>query len=269
MTEDELVCEVKKLEEELKKYKKKLHPEELGKNLGNLRIIKRNKQFYYYNIKEKGDTEGHYIGKENQNLVKQISIRDYEKKVRRIIKNNTAAIKYFLKKFTPDGVDKAFESLHPGKKPFVNPVKMTQTDFIEKWKQNKLESHNFHSDNLKYTTRGGVAVRSKSEVIIGNLLEEYKVPFKYEHPLELNKNGETMLFHPDFVCLNPRTGKEILWEHFGMMDDEEYSNSAVSKILLYEENDFIPGRNFIFTMETSKKPLNVGLVEKLVNQWLV
>lgn len=32
--------------------------------------------------------------------------------------------------------------------------------------------------------------------------------------------------HPDFTVRHPITGKRIYWEHFGMMDDQEYRNDG-------------------------------------------
>ena len=74
-----------------------------------------------------------------------------------------------------------------------------------------------------------------------------------EYPLHIKGSGD---FYLDFLCLNPHTGCEILWEHFGLMDNEDYRNNAISKLAKYSEAGFVPGRNFIYTMETTKTPLN-------------
>jgi hypothetical protein len=96
-------------------------------------------------------------------------------------------------------------------------------------------------------------VRSKSEIIIADLLDEYEIPFLYEKPVKFT-NGTTV--HPDFTILDAANKREIIWEHFGMMDDIEYRNNAFGKIRLYESNGFYLGVNFIYTFETVKYPIN-------------
>ena len=51
----------------------------------------------------------------------------------------------------------------------------------------------------EFYSNSGVRVRSKSELIIANMLEKYGIPYRYEYPLLLNGND---LVRPDFLCLN-------------------------------------------------------------------
>ena len=95
------------------------------------------------------------------------------------------------------------------------------------------------------------------------------IPYRYEFPVELTtENGECRIFHPDFICLNLRTREEFLWEHFGMMDDAEYSATAVRKLALYEKNGIFPGMNLIISMESSEKPASARQIEWLAAQYL-
>jgi len=60
-------------------------------------------------------------------------------------------------------------------------------------------------------------VRSKSEVIIANLLAAAKVPFRYEIPL-FAPDGTFYL--PDFTI--EWRGQKFFWEHLGMLDKPDY-----------------------------------------------
>ena len=84
--------------------------------------------------------------------------------------------------------------------------------------------------------------------IIDMLLYKNGIPFRYEEKLVL---GSTTIY-PDFVIRHPVTGKYYYWEHFGMMDEEEYRNNACNKIRLYCENGTIPSiqlfKGFIRTL---------------------
>ena len=101
-------------------------------------------------------------------------------------------------------------------------------------------------------TRKGLRVRSKSEVIIADILEEFSIPFLYEKPLQFRRRT----VHPDFTLLDIRKRKELYWEHFGMMDDREYRDEALLKIKEYESNGFYQYDSVIWTFESGKCPMN-------------
>lgn len=87
----------------------------------------------------------------------------------------------------------------------------------------------------------GDMVRSKSEVIIANLLHQAGIPFTYEEPLYADDGS---FFLPDFTL---RVGGEkYFWEHWGMLSDKGYSAYRDKKKEWYENN--FPGR-LIETLE--------------------
>ena len=77
------------------------------------------------------------------------------------------------------------------------------------------------------------------------------------------------IVYPDFYCLNVRKRREIVYEHFGMMDDPEYANNAVKKIEEYQRNGYWLGKNFIATFESSRKSINTLEIEELAKQYLL
>ena len=89
----------------------------------------------------------------------------------------------------------------------------------------------------------GDMVRSKSEVIIANILADRDITFWYEKPLFAD-NGTMYL--PDFT-LNYR-GKTWYWEHLGMMDKPTYQEHWKQKEKWY--NSHFPGQ-LITTSESA------------------
>jgi exodeoxyribonuclease V alpha subunit len=87
-------------------------------------------------------------------------------------------------------------------------------------------------------------VRSKSEVIIANLLHDRGIEFDYEVPL-FAPDGSFYL--PDFT-INWR-GEKYYWEHFGRMDTPRYKSETAQKLKWYRK--FFPGR-LVSTEETLK-----------------
>jgi ATP-dependent DNA helicase RecQ len=91
----------------------------------------------------------------------------------------------------------------------------------------------FQMDRIHQTV-SGVMVRSKSEVIIANLLSQYGIPFEYERYLIASGVG----FLPDFTLFVD--GKELYLEHLGRLDLEQYRQNWAIKKAWYEMN--FPGQ---------------------------
>ena len=106
-------------------------------------------------------------------------------------------------------------------------------------------------------------VRSKSELIIANILYKNRemLKYKYERPLELMIERHTQTIYPDFTILNVRTGKLVYWEHAGRMDDPRYAANFVKKINTYIDNEIIPGKDLIVTYETVNSPIVIQHIQ--------
>ena len=110
----------------------------------------------------------------------------------------------------------------------------------------------------------GERVRSKSEIIIANLLNKQGIPYRYEYPVYLSGWGKV---YPDFTLLNVRERKEIYWEHLGRMSDADYAEMAIQKIALYEQNNIFIGDKLILTFETQNHPLNQKHIFTILNRF--
>jgi ATP-dependent DNA helicase RecQ len=85
--------------------------------------------------------------------------------------------------------------------------------------------------NKIYSTSKGDKVRSKSEVIIANLLFQHGIKYEYEQPLEFG-SGESL--KPDFtIFLSDK--RKIFWEHLGMLGTETYDEIWLYKMNVYEK----------------------------------
>jgi len=90
--------------------------------------------------------------------------------------------------------------------------------------------------NKIYATSKGDKVRSKSEVIIANLLFEHRIKYEYELPL-VYESGEKPI-EPDFTIFL-ESGDKIYWEHLGMLGSETYDEIWLFKMKIYEK--YYPG----------------------------
>lgn len=135
------------------------------------------------------------------------------------------------------------------------------------WHLQPFNSNTAFSENLKHPSPSGHMLRSKSECLIDMELFYRNIPFRYECELKLFGNTS----YPDFTFFNEHTGEYRYWEHFGMMDDPQYRRKAFDKAEFYISNGFIPGEKVYFTYETSKSPLTITSIDKIIDEikdWL-
>lgn len=90
----------------------------------------------------------------------------------------------------------------------------------------------FLQEGLIHRTKNGRAVRSKSEVIIGNELTNADILWEYEVPLTLD--GRTR--YPDFTIEDDVSGRTYYWEHLGLLHRDDYKQGWEVKLAWYEKN---------------------------------
>ena len=90
--------------------------------------------------------------------------------------------------------------------------------------------------NRIYKTVDGNHVRSKSEVIISDLLSKSGLKYEYERLLEYEPGK---IINPDFTIFLDN-GRTFYWEHIGMLGNEKYSEDWSKKMDIYER--YFPGQ---------------------------
>lgn len=228
---------------------------------GHLRIINKNNTNQFYCV-EGNNTKITYIPKANINIAKRLVQKEYNKKILPKIITQFREINKTISVLEKNNFSKEYDSLSSKRQKFVEPVTLPDEEYIKRWLAVEYEQNYFSSDAPQLYTSNGIRVRSKSELIIAETLSKLNIPFRYEFPLKVGK----FLFHPDFYCLNVKTRKVLIWEHFGMMDNSDYAEHSIEKQELYTKNGFIPGKNLIFTIESRKHPIYTRTVEKIARE---
>lgn len=249
------------LEETIRNINKEL--ESLNKKVpegARLRSAKHGRGYQYFVRRNTSDVNGEYIkAKDRKQAIILAQIEYYEK-----LSDNLKSAKSTLNMLSFNCTEAIFEStlndLSLGKSELIESHYISDELYISKWKNKEFSHMDFKPDYPEYYTRQNLRVRSKSEVIIADILDEAGIPFLYEKPLKL-KAGTV---HPDFTLLNIRTRREVYWEHLGIMDDADYRNNAFLKLRNYEETGLYPFESVIWTFETGKYPLNTKEIRKMV-----
>ncbi|MBQ6686019.1 MAG: hypothetical protein IJM99_07940 [Firmicutes bacterium] len=119
-----------------------------------------------------------------------------------------------------------------------------------------------YPEGLIHKNSVGEMFRSKSEVQISELLRSMNISYVYEPQFSLGSKT----VHPDFMLTHPLSGKPLLIEYFGMVDDNDYGLRMLEKIRLYLNHGYIPGRNILFLFETPTSGIDLMAVQSCIKQ---
>ena len=228
---------------------------------GTLRVTKCRTTTQYFQRIDKENTNGIYIPKENIKLARRLAEKEVYEKLRREAEKEYKDNEAYLKKHPTDTLVRVYGKIAMLKRELVDSPVLTDEEFVKRWKEEKYEKKGFIDNAPVYVASTGVKVRSKSEVIICNILNELGIPYQYEAPLKLKGVGT---IYPDFKLLNVKERRTLYLEHFGMMDNPDYLDGFFKKQNSYIANGIIPGRDIIFTFESSKNQLDITSLKKLL-----
>ena len=130
----------------------------------------------------------------------------------------------------------------------------------------------FLEDGLIHKTRRGDSVRSKSEVIIADLLYSKGIDYQYEAPFIGNDGSRR---YPDFTFEDAELGLQVYWEHLGLMQQPDYRRRWEAKLAWYRAQDVLPhsegggsGGTLIITQDDANGGIQSNEIERLVERVL-
>lgn len=119
--------------------------------------------------------------------------------------------------------------------------------FAHEWANEKFEQCKYKLEDCTLRTERNDNVRSKSEVIISDVLADLKMFYRYECALPCGNKK----YYPDFTIYNPDNDKIYYLEHFGLMDNPDYVEKSLGKINhITRERIAYLGDNLIVTYES-------------------
>lgn len=226
---------------------------------GHIRVSKHGKSFQYYLCQEKCGNNGRYLPVREKRSAERMILREYDEKIVKEAAEELHILEKLEKYYHRGCVEDVFEKMPPGKQRVIVPVEETQEQFLARWMNYKFPKKEFEEDMPEFYSGRRERMRSKSEVIIANILDKMEIPYIYECPLRL-KNGKTI--YPDFTIIDVPRRRVVFLEHLGRMDDERYVDMLLWKTQAYEESGYYVGKELFFTSETANRPLNIKLVEE-------
>lgn len=233
---------------------------------GSLVLSKSNGVTQYYHKTEGTQKKGKYISSKNKKIIATLAQKDYDLNFLELIKKQKKQIDKAIKLLPDIDLTIVYSKLSEGRKKYVKPYVLSDEQYVEQWSGVQYTGKDFFDDMPVIMTEHGERVRSKSEKILADKFFAMGIPYRYEYPVQLKGYGTV---YPDFTLLNVRERKEFYLEHFGMMDDPEYSEKAIKKLEDYAKNGIYIGKNLLVTLETRHKPLDMKVVEQMIKEFIL
>ncbi|MBE5862856.1 MAG: hypothetical protein E7295_08400 [Lachnospiraceae bacterium] len=142
-----------------------------------------------------------------------------------------------MNKYHPKHLDEIYEKLCIGRKKYVTPIMLSDEEFTNTWLAEIQGEKNPFPESGKY----------EPEVLL---------------------TGHKAVY-PDFACLNVRKRKTIYWEHLGLLNADDYALKNYMKLESYEKNGIFLGDSLIISMETPEMPLDIALIRKKIEKFLI
>jgi len=109
------------------------------------------------------------------------------------------------------------------------------------------------AEHLIHRTEKGHLVRSKSELVIANMLFQLGIPYEYERVLDGTASAGRL--RPDFSFVTA-DGDLLVWEHLGMLSRPDYKRGWEWKREWYARNGFVEGKTLFISTEDSRNGLD-------------
>lgn len=212
----------------------------------------------YYQIINK---HKNYLSSNKKDLIKALENKNYYMKLEKVTTIQAEVLQNVLQQIK-DVADpeQVFVEIDKRKTHLIKEVAFQSKYILKDSAKEQFEMP--IADNANYVTKAGERVRSKSELIIANMLYDENISYGYEISCVAN-------FRPDFTVVNPVIGKVFYWEHFGMMDNPEYLSNCINKLQRYSCAGFVPGKNLIVTFESTNMPLNIDYIKSVIKEYLI
>ncbi len=248
----------------IQKLRQNMLPEMLP---GRLRISKDGAAHKYYHSLP--DKQGElYIPVGEMSKIRYLAQKEYVRKALDMAESELSYLQKFVSHYPRKQFDDYYSSMSEPRRALVDPLWLPDDLYTQQWLEQKFKRLAFQSGDVTdfYTARGE-RVRSKSEMIIAEQLDKYGLPYLIEKPRYLKGFGWV---YPDFAILKVRQREEVIWEHYGMMDDRNYLNERfMEKNKHYMANGYFPGINLLQTFETQKYPLGVKNIQMVIEKYLL
>lgn len=251
-----LLKEYKSMKTAQSKELKKLPP-------GRLIIREDGKNINYLHMYKAGDRTVRRGITKDKELIRLLARKKYLQESLAILKRDIPLLEKMVEKHTAPITDNIIKAMPKAYR------KLEPRDFLpdfqnrQEWAEADFRQSTDRLEERRHVTARGLKVRSKSEVVIADKLDFYKIPFRYEEMLYIENHS----FAPDFKVLTERG--IVYWEHCGKVNDRRYMQRHKWKIGMYERADIVPWKNLIVTYDYEDGSLDTRVIDSEIRNKLM
>lgn len=228
---------------------------------GVLYVKHDDEQIRYY-FRQSNLFESKYLSiKSDLKLIKKLLNRKYSLQALKAAEEELKLLRRLHKHELDNPLSGIYDKFDEAVKQFINPVEISIDEKIRLFKQRIPKDQFIRTGQYVIKTTRGEYVKSMAEYMIAEAFLKYEVPYLYEDKF---KTIDNQIYKPDFTAINLKTGKILLWEHFGMMENQQYVENNIMKLESYRLSGYYPGNGLIITISTKQHPLENKTVDYIV-----
>jgi hypothetical protein len=137
---------------------------------GWLRTCKHREGWQYYYRNNPKDSNGCYIKEQDMKFAKCLAQRDYDRKLVNTAEQEIKAIDKYFQVMPKTIAEDIYPTLHPARQSIITPIRETDVAYIRKWESVEYKVKEFSEDAPELYTLRGERVRSKSEMLIADMV---------------------------------------------------------------------------------------------------
>ena len=230
------------------------------------RITKKGMVYHLKAKNSNGSYTSRKLGDENNPEVIKYKQMRFNKQLRKILEDNKKLLLGIAGRYSsyePDDVDNALDMIYRDSTGLVNKNPGMMSD--EEWQAMPYESNiDYSFGNNPNIAYDGQEVRSKSEIILYNLVGMLGIPRHYEEDIGLlNEAGQKVYKNAD-LHLRDKHMKKVALEHLGRVTDTRYVENAVHKIRLYVMNGYVLNDTLLLTADNAEGKLDSYSVVRML-----
>jgi len=190
---------------------------------------------------------------------KKYATKLYQERLLPVLKDELSALTTFVQNYCPSGKYDLLYSFPEEIRTLIKNPLRSPDERSKHWATSPYDINPMEFDQrTEYYSLKGDRVRSRAELIIADILWENEIPYRYEMAYQIGSRT----VYPDFTIMNPLTGELFYLEYFGLMDDFDYRQKALTKIREYYKTP--DAAKFIFIFESELVSMDTTAIKNLL-----
>lgn len=191
----------------------------------------------------------------NDELIHKLARKRYLEVAIKTIEKNILYLETFMDHYKDIDYQDVLNELPPEHRRILNYEASRWAHEKTVWQTSSYRQSTYKPNEKCHVTTNGLHVRSKSELIIAEIMDIYNLAYRYEEMIDIRNRS----YAPDFTILTKKG--LVWWEHCGLVNDSHYMHNHNWKMNIYRSVGIVPWKNLIVTYEGEDGYLDTRIIE--------